>query len=84
MTTTEKTIKFGGSVVGVSTGNAVAYFLLDYARINDMYVPSDPVVAVAMGGAIVSVLLLELRGMGRAVKYMFDRFFPPKEAKSEE
>ena len=84
MTTTEKTVKFGGNVVGVSTGNAFAYFLLDYLTINEIYVPTDPVVAVAMGGAVLSVLLLEVKQMGRAIKYVFDRFFPPKEAKSEE
>lgn len=77
--TETKTVKMAGSTVGVGIGNAVAYFGLEYMRVKGIYTPADPVVAMAMGGAVVSVLLLELRRMGQAVKYVFDRVFPPKQ-----
>lgn len=85
MTTTEsKTVKYAGNSVGVGLGNALAYFGLQYAEYKYNFKFADPVVAMAMGGAIVSALLLEMRRLGRGVRYVFDRVFPPKETKSED
>ena len=82
--TESKTVKYAGNSVGVGLGNAIAYFGLQYAEYKYNFQFADPVVAMAMGGAIVSTLLLEMGKMGRGVRYVFDRIFPPKETKSEE
>lgn len=85
MTTTEsRTVKYAGTSVGVGLGNAIAYFGLQYAEYKYDIKFADPVVAMAMGGALVSALLLEMRRLGQGVRYVFDRIFPPKETKSEE
>lgn len=79
-TTTQKTVKYAGNSVGVGFGNAVAYFGLKYAEWKHGIVFDDPVVAMAMAGAIVSVGILEARrvtlAVGRAIVYVFDRIFP--------
>lgn len=76
------TVKYGSTAVGVSVGNAFAYFGLEWARHTATYTPDDPVVAMAMGGALVSFLLLETRRVavqiGAGLKYIFDRVFPEK------
>lgn len=77
--TESKTVKYAGNSVGVGLGNAIAYFGLQYAEWKHGITFNDPVVAMAMGGAIVSALLLETRRIGVAVRYVFDRIFPPKE-----
>lgn len=77
------TVKYAGNTVGVGLGNAFAYFGLEYLRTKGIYEPADPVVAMAMGGAIASTLLLELRKMSRGVKYVFDRIFPEKKPPQE-
>lgn len=81
-TAVDKTIKYGSATVGVGAGNAVAYFALEYLRTKDLYTPDDPVVAMAMGGALVSIVFLETRRVaiqiGRGLKYVFDRAFPEK------
>lgn len=84
MTTESKTVKYAGNSVGVGLGNAIAYFGLQYAEYKHGIKFADPVVAMAMGGALVSALLLEMGKMGRGIRYVFDRIFPPKESKSEE
>lgn len=76
--TESKTVKYAGNSVGVGLGNALAYFGLQYAEWKHGIKFSDPVVAMAMGGAIVSALLLEMRRLGAGVRYVFDRVFPPK------
>lgn len=73
-----KTVKYAGNSVGVGLGNALAYFGLQWAEYKYGYKFTDPVVAMAMGGAIASVVLLEFGKVGRAVKYVFDRMFPAK------
>ena len=78
MTEPSKTVKYGGATVGVGFGNAIAYFGLQWAEYRHGYQFADPVVAMAMGGAIVSVILLELKHLTQVVKYVFDRIFPPK------
>lgn len=84
-TATQKTIKYGSATVGVSVGNAMAYFGLEYMRHKGIYTPPDAVVAMAMGGALMSVFLLEvnhlLSHIGRGLKYVFDRIFPEKGSK---
>lgn len=77
--TESKTVKYAGNSVGVGLGNAIAYFGLQYAEWKYGFKFADPVVAMAMGGAIVSALLLETRRLGRGVRYVFDRVFPPKQ-----
>lgn len=76
--TESKTVKYAGNSVGVGLGNALAYFALQWAEYKYNWKFADPVVAMAMGGAIMSVILLELAHMGRAIKYVFDRVFPPR------
>lgn len=76
--TESKTVKYAGNSVGVGLGNALAYFGLQYAEWKHGIKFSDPVVAMAMGGAIVSALLLEMRRLGAGLRYVFDRVFPPK------
>jgi hypothetical protein len=73
-----KTVKYAGNSVGVGLGNALAYFGLQWAEIKHGITFTDPVVAMAMGGAIVSALLLEMRRLGQGVRYVFDRVFPEK------
>jgi short subunit dehydrogenase-like uncharacterized protein len=77
--TESKTVKYAGNSVGVGLGNAIAYFGLQYAEWRYGFKFADPVVAMAMGGAIVSALLLETRRLGQGVRYVFDRVFPPKQ-----
>ena len=77
--TESKTVKYAGNSVGVGLGNAIAYFGLQYAEYKYNFQFADPVVAMAMGGAIVSALLLETRRLGQGVRYVFDRVFPPKQ-----
>ena len=81
-TASQKTVKYAGATVGVSAGNAFAYFALEYLRHTNTYTPDDPVVAMAMGGAVVSILILETKrvvtAVGRGIVYVFDRIFPEK------
>ena len=77
--TESKTVKYAGNSVGVGLGNAIAYFGLQYAEWKYGFKFADPVVAMAMGGALVSALLLETRRLGQGVRYVFDRVFPPKQ-----
>ena len=80
--TTQTTVKYGGATLGVGVGNAIAYFGLQYAQHKHGIKFDDPVVAMAMAGALVSAGLLELkmtmRLMGRGFVYVFDRVFPAK------
>ncbi len=73
-----------GQALSVGAGNAFAYFVLEALRVFYEYVPDDPAVWVAMGGTLLGVFALHLAAIGRGIKstakYVFDRFFPPKEA----
>ena len=86
-TAAQKTVKYGGNTVGVGFGNAVAYFGLQYAEWKHGIKFADPVVAMAMAGAIVSVVLLEahrvVNATGRGIRYVFDRLFPEKNPPQE-
>ena len=86
-TTTQKTVKYAGNTVGVGFGNAVAYFGLQWSEYKYGWKFDDPVVAMAMAGAIVSVVLLEahrvINAFGRGIVYVFDRIFPPKQPPQE-
>lgn len=82
--TESKTVKYAGNSVGVGLGNALAYFGLQFVEWKWSFKFADPVVAMAMAGAIVSALLLELARMGRAVKYVFDRIFPEKKPENQD
>lgn len=73
-------VKYGGSTIGIGSGNAIAYFGLPHMEKIQGFSFDDPVVAVAMGGALVSILILELGKLGRGLRYVFDRFFPEKPA----
>jgi hypothetical protein len=81
-TATQKTVKYAGNSVGVGLGNAIAYFGLQYAEWRHGWKFADPVVAMAMAGAIMSAVLLEagrvFSALGRAAVYVFDRVFPEK------
>ena len=78
-----KTVKYAGNSIGVGLGNAVAYFGLQYAEYKYDWKFQDPVVAMAMAGAIVSAMLLEanrvLRALGRGAIFVIDRLLPPKQ-----
>lgn len=76
-TVRQKTIKYGGNTIGIGAGNGVAFFLLWWFETKHGIVFDDPVVAMAMGGGLLSILFMELGKLGRAIKYVFDRFFPP-------
>ena len=79
MPETKQTVyKVGGNAVGLGMGNAVAYFLIWYGDKYKDITFDDPLLAMAMLGAIVSGLLLEFKRLGGIVKYVFDRMFPPK------
>lgn len=78
-----KTVKYAGNSVGVGMGNALAYFALQWAEYKYGYKFADPVVAMAMGGAIFSVILLEANrvftGLGKGIAFVFNRIFPPQD-----
>ena len=75
-----KTVKYGGTTLGVGSGNAIAYFAIEYLEKFKDFHFDDPVVAVAMGGAVVGIVLLEVGKIGRGIKYIFDRVFPAKKS----
>ena len=75
---TTKTVKYGGTSIGVGAGNAFTYFGIEYLRIYKGVTFDDPVVAMAMGGAIVSIIFVETSKVIGGLKYIFDRFFPAK------
>ena len=68
-----------GQVIGVSTGNAAMYFIVEYIEYASEYRFDDPAVAVVMGGTLLSVVVMQGFPKALAVaKYVFDRFFPEK------
>ena len=73
-----KTIKYGGATMSIGSGNAIAYFGLEYLSHFKGITFDDPVVAMAMAGALVSLLFVELGQLMRGLKYVFDRVFPAK------
>jgi len=78
MAETKPTWKTGGNAVGLGMGNAIAYFLIWYGDKYKDISFDDPLLAMAMLGAIVSGLLLEFKRLGAIIKYVFDRMFPAK------
>jgi hypothetical protein len=66
----------GGNAIGIGVGNSIAYFLIWYGERYHEIVFDDPLLAMAMGGALVSGLLLELKLLVGGLKYVFDRIFP--------
>lgn len=71
-----------GQALGLGVGNACAYFFITWLSWKHQYIFEDPAVAVAMGGTLFGVLVLQFgkitHAIGAAVKYVFDRVFPPK------
>ena len=80
---TDKTFKTGGTAVGLGVGNGITYFIIWYATAYKGVVFADPLMAMAMGGAIVSALLLELKRIGAMIGLVFNRIFPPKNPPQE-
>lgn len=76
--TPSKTVAYKGTSLGIGTGNAFAYFGLEYLKKYQDMTFDDPVVAMAMAGAVVSVLFLQIGKVVAGVKYIFDRVFPAK------
>lgn len=77
-TVKQTTYKVGGNAIGLGMGNGIAYFGIWYLKNYKGVDFDDPLLAMAMGGAIVSGLLLELKRLGAGIKYVFDRMFPAK------
>lgn len=71
-------VKYGSSSIGVGGGNAIAYFSLPYLEKWQGFAFDDRVVAVVMLGSLVGIFILEVGKLGRGIKYVFDRMFPPK------
>lgn len=77
MATTAKPVyKTGGNAIGLGVGNGVAYFLIWYGANYKGVVFDDPLLAMAMLGALVSSFFLELKRIGNGIRYVFDRIFP--------
>jgi hypothetical protein len=72
------TFKSGGTAVGLGVGNGIAYFLIWYGETYKSIVFDDPLLAMAMLGALVSAFLLELKRIGAMIAYVFNRIFPEK------
>jgi len=75
---TKPTWKAGGNAVGLGMGNAIAYFMIWYGDKYKDITFDDPLLAMAMLGAIVSGLLLEFKRLGAIIAYVFNRIFPAK------
>lgn len=75
---TTPTWKSGGNAVGLGVGNGIAYFLIWYGKTYKGVEFDDPLLAMAMGGALVSAFLLELKRIGAMIGYVFNRIFPEK------
>lgn len=80
---TSNTFKSGGTAVGLGVGNGIAYFLIWYGKTYKGVEFDDPLLAMAMGGALVSAFLLELKRIGNMVAYVFNRIFPEKKPPQE-
>ena len=80
---TDKTFKTGGTAVGLGVGNGITYFIIWYVTTYKGVVFADPLMAMAMGGAVVSALLLELKRIGAMIGYVFNRIFPEKKPPQE-
>ena len=74
-----KTFKSGGTAIGLGLGNGIAYFLIWYGKTYEGVTFDDPLMAMAMGGAVVSGILLELKRLGAMIAYVFNRVFPEKQ-----
>lgn len=70
------TWKAGGNAIGLGVGNGIAYFLIWYGANYKGVEFDDPLMAMAMGGALVSAFLLELKRIGAMIAYVFNRIFP--------
>ena len=76
--TTTNSFKSGGNAIGLGVGNGIAYFLIWYGKTYKGVEFDDPLLAMAMGGALVSAFLLELKRIGAMIGYVFNRIFPEK------
>lgn len=74
----QNTIKYASGTISVGGGNAFAFFIIEYLDKVKNFQFDDPVVAVAFGGAALGIFFLELKKIGRGIKYVFDRAFPEK------
>lgn len=85
--TDTRVVKYGGASLGIGVGNALAYFGLEYAKYRYNVTFSDPVVAMAFAGALVSAGLLELRNvfraLGRGMMFIVNRVWPEKKDSGE-
>lgn len=72
-----------GSSIGPATGNAVAYFSIWWLGTKYGYSFEDPELAVAMGGALVATLILELKRLAAGIVYGFTYIFSKKKEKEE-
>ena len=69
-----------GQVIGVSTGNATMYFIVEWLEYKHGFTFDDPAVAVVMGGTLLSVLVMQgIPLILKVAKYVFDRLVPPKD-----
>ena len=71
-----------GSAIGPALGNGLAYFAMLWIGVKYEYTFDDPELAVAMGGAVVATLLLEIKKIGRGIMAGVRYFIPKK--KTEE
>jgi hypothetical protein len=79
-----RTVKYGGATMSIGSGNAIAYFGLEYLSRYKGITFADPVVAMAMAGALVSLLFVELGQLTRGLKYVFDRLVPARHRHHDE
>ena len=70
--------KAGGNAVGLGVGNGIAYFMIWYGENYKDISFDDPLLAMAMLGALVSAFMLELKRIGAIIAYVFNRIFPEK------
>ena len=66
-----------GQTIGFGVGNALAYVLLEFLTWKYVWIPDDPAVFIVMVGTLTGALILQMHAIGRMIKYVFDRFYPP-------
>lgn len=67
---------------GAAFGNGIAYFAIWYMSYKYDMKFDDPELALAMGGAVVATVILQVtrffNWLGRGIVFIFNRVFPPK------
>lgn len=70
---------------GAAFGNGIAYFLIWYMGYKYDMKFDDPELALAMGGAVVATVILQVTRffswVGRGIVYVFNRVFPENKPK---